>query len=269
MKMESAKLVFFSPTRTTARLVEAIAEGAQIGVVERIDLTPPDAARSQYCEVGNDLAIVGAPVYCGRIPPVAVARLKRIRARKTPAVVVAVYGNREYEDALRELRDVCAEVGFRPIAGGAFIGEHSYSSQSIPIAAGRPDEADLDEAKRFGRFVKTKVTAQRAVDELGPVEVPGGFPYTEKHLSHCNSDVSPVTTETLCNLCGTCSAVCPTEAIVVGDSVLTDSDECILCTACVKNCPTGARSWQADLIAKTAKWLSTNCGERNEPEIYL
>jgi len=211
--------------------------GAQIGVVERIDLTSLDAATSQYGEVGNDLAIVGAPVYCGRIPPVAIARLRRIRARRNPAVVVAVYGNREYEDALRELRNVCVEVGFRPIAGGAFVGEHSYSSQDTPIAAGRPDKADLDKADRFGRSVKTKVTAKRAVDDFGLVEVPGSFPYTEEHLSHCSSDISPATTEALCNLCGVCSAVCPTGAIVVGDSVLTDNDECILCTACVKNCP--------------------------------
>jgi ferredoxin len=267
MKIDTVKLVFFSPTRTTATIVEAIAQGTQIGVVERIDLTAPDAAASQYDEMGNDLAVIGAPVYCGRIPPAALSRLRRIKANATPAVVVAVYGNREYEDALRELRDVCAELGFRPIAGGAFIGEHSLSCQRTPIAAGRPDKADLDEAKRFGRLVKTKVTA--AADCLAPVEVPGGFPYTEERLFHCNSDVSPVTTETLCNLCGTCSSVCPTNAIVVADSVLTDRDECILCSACVKNCPTGARTWEADLVTEAAEFLSTNFGSRKEPEIYL
>ena len=30
-----------------------------------------------------------------------------------------------------------------PIAGAAFIGEHSYHTEARPIAPGRPDEADL------------------------------------------------------------------------------------------------------------------------------
>ena len=269
MRINSARLVFFSPTRTTARIVEAIALGTRIGVAESVDLTPPDAATSQYDEMGSDLAIVGAPVYCGRIPPIALHRLRRMRAHGTPAVVVVVYGNREYEDALRELRDVCIELGFRPVAGGAFIGEHSYSREETPIANGRPDRTDLNDAQRFGQLIMQKMSASGAVDLTAHVEVPGNLPYTEKHMAHCSSDVFPSTADALCTLCGECSAVCPTGAVAVNDSVVTDGDGCILCTACVKSCPTGARSWQADMIAKTAEWLSTNCGKRKEPEMYL
>jgi hypothetical protein len=58
-----------------------------------------------------------------------------------PAVVVAVYGNREYEDALLELKIFAEAAGFRPIAAGVFLGEHSFSTQDMPIAAGRPDAA--------------------------------------------------------------------------------------------------------------------------------
>ncbi len=53
------------------------------------------------------------------------------------------------------------------------------------------------------------------------------------------------------------------------ETVLTDRDECILCSVCVKECPTGARSWQAELVERAAKWLATNCVQRKEPEIYL
>jgi len=53
--------------------------------------------------------------------------LRRIKVNNTPAAVVVVYGNREYENAFLELRDIVVELGFRPIAGGAFIGEHSYN----------------------------------------------------------------------------------------------------------------------------------------------
>jgi ferredoxin/flavodoxin len=269
MRTNSAVLVFFSPTGTTAAVVEAIARGAQIGAVQRIDLTIRPAPASQYELARFDLAIVGAPVYCGRIPPVALSRLRKIKGNNTPAVVVAVYGNRDYEDALLELRDVCGELGLVPIAGGAFIGEHSYSTAMTPIASGRPDPADVAEAERFGWAVRTKTTRARSFGDLGTIVVPGKFPYTEKHASHCASTVSPVTSYSDCTLCGKCASVCPTEAIVVSDSVVTDGEACIMCTACVKSCPTGARSWQAESVTRAAKSLSANFQDRRMPETYL
>ena len=51
----------------------------------------------------------------------------RLQAHNTPAVCVVVYGNRAYDDALLELKDILTERGCRPIAGAAFIGEHSFS----------------------------------------------------------------------------------------------------------------------------------------------
>ncbi len=92
--------------------------------------------------------------------------MRRIRGNNTPAVVVVVYGNRDYEDALLELRDVVAELGFRPIAGGAFIGEHSYSSGTIPIAVERPDRQDTETAKRFGESVFESLSATLNVSEF-------------------------------------------------------------------------------------------------------
>lgn len=269
MKADSAVLVFFSPTGTTAAVVEAIGRGAELGAVNRIDLTRQPTSGLQYELAGFDLAIVGAPVYCGRIPPVALSRLREIRGNNTPAIVVAVYGNRDYEDALLELRDACGELGLVPIAGGAFIGEHSYSTANTPIAVGRPDPADVAEAKRFGRAVKTKISSAQRLDDLGTIVVPGRFPYTEKHASHCAATVSPETSHSDCTLCGTCAAVCPTDAIVVRDSAVTDGDACIMCTACVKSCPTGARSWQAEPVMRAATLLSVNCRDRRMPETYL
>lgn len=61
-----------------------------------------------------------------------------------------VYGNRDYEDALLELRDTVASLGFTPLSAGAFIGEHSYSTAEMPVAAGRPDATDLQTARTFG-----------------------------------------------------------------------------------------------------------------------
>jgi hypothetical protein len=43
MDINSARLIYFSPTRTTRTVVEGIAQGLRIVTVEHVDLTPPDA----------------------------------------------------------------------------------------------------------------------------------------------------------------------------------------------------------------------------------
>lgn len=43
-------------------------------------------------------------------------------------ICLVVYGNRVYDDALRELKDILIADGCNPIAVGAFIGEHCLSS---------------------------------------------------------------------------------------------------------------------------------------------
>jgi len=119
--------------------VHEIAKGFEgVGRVKQTDLTYP--AFLPCARLGaRDLAIIGVPVYAGRVPEIAAHRLKEIKGAGTPAVVVAVYGNREFEDALVEMRDIAIAQGFEVVAAGAFIAEHSFSTDELPIAAGRPD----------------------------------------------------------------------------------------------------------------------------------
>jgi ferredoxin len=266
MNPNSAKLVYFSPTSTTRRVVESIAEGIQVNGVEQIDLTPPEARTRELEELHDELAVIGTPVYGGRIPIDAVHRLQRLRANDMPAVVVVVYGNREYEDALLELRDLAVEAGFRPVAGGAFIGEHSFANDNTPIAEGRPDAEDLKKAREFGKTIREKLKGVRASDDVPLVHVPGAAPYRERRNP---PNISPVTQEMVCSTCETCATVCPTAAITVDDTVMTDTSACILCCACIKNCPTQARVVEDPRIRQAAEWLSANCRERKEPEMYV
>lgn len=266
MDINSARLIFFSPTETTARIVGGIAQGLRLDMVNSIDLTPPESRSRDSEKICDELAIIGAPVYGGRIPPEAAHRLRQIMGNNTPAVIIVVYGNRQYEDALLELGDIVTDLGFIPIACGAFIGEHSYGSENTPIATGRPDAQDIEEAKRFGKSIREKIGKISTLDDIPPLNVPGDFPYKKWDPP---SDLAPITVETLCTLCGDCATVCPTAAIAVEDAVVTNPKECIHCSACVKKCPTGARVWDSPWIDQCTKWLSANCCERKEPQIYL
>ena len=270
MNISSAKLVYFSPTRTTKRVVEGIAQGIPVGTIERIDLTRPETGTHAFEEIRDTLAIIGAPVYGGRIPGDAAPRLRRLQARDTLALVVVVYGNREYEDALLELRDIAVETGFTPIAGGAFIGantaNYALDDDTPKIAKGRPDTRDLEIASEFGRVVWKRANDIRTVGEIPPLMVPGEFPYVERGKP---PKTSPVTQGTLCTQCGACAKVCPTAAIAVGDKVVTEQDACIMCCACVKYCPTEARACDHTWMKRAGEWLSANYRDRKEPEAFV
>ena len=267
MDAKSIALIYFSPTKTTQHVLEAIAHGLQAQVITHHDLTPPETATQDMAEFQNTLAIIGAPVYGGRIPLEAVRRLKRLRASNTPAVVVVVYGNRAYDDAMLELRDLAIAAGFTPIAAGAFIGEHSFTTEAAPIAPGRPDSTDLQCAQAFGHEIHLKLQTIKNLPERTPVEVPGNYPYKERQQR--TTIVAPVTHDGNCTLCGTCATVCPVHVITVDTHVKTQGSACILCCACVKKCPSQARVMEHPRIKEITQWLYTNYSKRQEPETYL
>jgi len=266
MNTDKAISVYFSPTGTTNKILEGIIHGFQAAIVEHIDLTLPAVKTQDFVIKQDDFAIIGVPVYAGRIPGIAAQRLKQLKADKTPAAIVVVYGNRAYEDALLELSDLVKEAGFIPVAAGAFIGEHSYSTMATPIAVGRPDTEDLIQAKDFGAMVRKKMGEMQSLDATAALPLPGNFPYKDYGAW---PEMSPIILEDLCNLCGDCAAVCPTGAITVDTTVLTDKKQCIMCCACVKSCPIKARVMEEPLIKQIAQWLSTTFQERKAPDIFV
>lgn len=267
MTICTAQLIYFSPTRTTQRVLTGIAQGIDMSDVIHLDLTPP-GVRGRMFEVGDEtIALLGAPVYSGRLPKVAAERLYRVRGNGAPAVLVVVYGNRAFEDALLELKEIAEACDFVPIAGAAFIGEHSYSTEAMPIAPGRPDAADMEKAVAFGQQIRQRL-AQTALDALPPLHIPGNYPYKERRPS-TETPPTPITIADLCTLCGDCAAVCPTAAITVDDAVITQAAACIQCCACTRACPTGARVMEDPRILRTAAWLYENHSARKEPEVFV
>jgi len=266
MNIRRAKVIYFSPTRTTKKIMEGISAGLRLETVETIDLTPPEMKTAAPDRLSDELVLLGAPVYSGRVSSQAAERIRRFQGCGTPAVVVVVYGNRAYDDALLELRDLAVAAGFRPIAGAAFIGEHSYADSAMPIALGRPDQKDLEKARKFGEGIRRKLQVMEPLDTEVFLQVPGKYPYQERSK---REPISPVTREDLCIKCGRCAEVCPEAAIRIADTVMTEQTACIRCFACVKNCPIGARRMEDPGIRKSAKRLCETCSARKEPEIFI
>ncbi len=266
MEIDSAKLVYFSPTGTTKVVVEGIARGINSRITELIDITKTEARTHNLQTSEDDLLIVAVPVYMGRVPSLLSEYLNSIQAYKTPAVCVVVYGNRAYDNALLELKDTLTNCGCVPIAGGAYIGEHSFATSESPIAFGRPDEDDLIHAETFGRKIREKLQSVSAISEASVVDVPGAFPYEGKTQLW---DLDFIEVSDLCGQCGVCVEVCPVGAIDSENTAIIDHVKCITCCACIKNCPENARTIKPSLVMDAQIRLFTNCKEPKSPEYFL
>lgn len=266
MKIQSLKLVCFSPTGTTKAIIQGVARGMNQSTMELIDITKPDARKQQLQTSENELLIVAVPVYMGRVPALLSEWLYGIQARNTPAVCVVVYGNRAYDDALLELKDILMKSGCIPIAGAAYIGEHSFSSSETPTAEGRPDARDLNHAELFGRKISEKLGSVSSVEQLSDIHVPGNYPYGGV-TNLWSVDFIEVSDE--CSQCGICSEGCPVGAIDSENSNVIDKEKCITCCACIKNCPQNARTMKAGPVKDAAMRLNKLYQERKEPVCFL
>lgn len=265
MRIDALQLVYFSPTGTTKTIIEGIARGIDHRTVETIDITQ-SAARKQHLQTSaNELLVIGVPVYVGRVPALAIDWLSTVKASGTPAVCIVVYGNRDYGDALLELKDTMAKHGCVPIACAAFIGEHSFSSTEAPLASGRPDVGDLNKAELFGKRISEKLRFTASTGYLSDITVPGRYPYEE----YDPWILDFIAVKDNCSLCGVCTELCPVDAVGLGKSILINKEKCILCCACIKGCPESALTVKPGPIKNVAVQLSKSCQRRKKPEFFL
>lgn len=212
-----------------------------------MDLSDPNCS-AELSE--NTVLLASAPVYGGRIPAVALERISRLKGTGQKAVAVVVYGNREFDDALLELKNALTSNGFQVVAGAAFIAEHSIVRS---IAAGRPDEKDRAIARKFGADIIEKL------DALKDVTVPGNDPYVAVNPSPFH----PKANET-CAQCGLCAEKCPVGAIPMEDPSQTLDNICINCMRCVQVCPVQARA----LPALFRQFLSVSASQDTLPPFH-
>ena len=262
--------MYWSATGTTGRVVTEITRtlaGRQ--PYEVIDFTLPAARRQVRIFSPDDLVVFGTPVHAGRVPKVSLQYLRTVRGRGARAVVVVVYGNRNFDDALIELRDVLEGCGFHTVAGAAFVGEHAFSRR---LAAGRPDAADFQKTRRFAAAVLDGIDRQKL---RTPIPVGGYLPVRsyyaprDRHGNPINLHaMKPVTDPAKCIGCGLCAAVCPMGGIDAAQPAYAPS-ACINCCACEKNCPTGAKYFDDPAYLYYREELEQSYVRRAEPILFL
>lgn len=261
MKNISAHLVSFSPTHSSHIIGEHIIQGIGIEETTELDLTYEGPGDTPVY-FNRSVVVVAVPVYGGRVAETAMQRLQQIWGKESFIIPVVVYGNRDYEDALLELKNWGESHGFVPLAGAAFVGEHSYSRADRPIAAGRPDEADLECARSFGFRIQLLLDRPEGGEALPALVVKGNYPYKVKGP---HTPQAPVTLAEHCNNCGYCVSICPVGAIDQNRVSRSNPELCIKCCACVKQCPRQARIFDTPFT----DFLFKNFSARKEPELFF
>ncbi len=290
--------VYFSATGTTEKIVRTAANaaveylrdnGAGNGLEAAfIDFTRPGTRERELCFEAGDLVFIGLPVYAGRMPNLLLPYLReKISGINAAVVPIVLYGNRNYDDALIELKKLMEDAGFLVAAAGAFVGEHSFS---YVLGAGRPDSEDLALASELGvrAAKKVKTVLPVSISEHGkinraeagsenhmlPVSVPGHDPvrpyYTprDRYGNPINIlSVKPKTDMKKCTRCGLCAELCPLESISAGEpAVITGI--CMKCGACIKKCPAQAKYFDDEGYLYHKKELEEVYSRRGKSEIF-
>lgn len=247
--------MYFSPTGSTKRIVQLLA--GEFGDYQQIDLSKRGEDFHQTL-APDDLCIIGVPSYGGRVPAVALERMKALRGTNTAAVLVAAYGNRAYDDTLKELEEQAVSGGFHCVAAIAAVAEHSVMHQ---FAAGRPDAADQAELAQFAQKIRLHMQDTSPDKKLA---LPGSAPYREYKGIPLKPRAGKKCTE-----CGQCARLCPVGAIPLDQPKKTDTSRCISCMRCIKVCPQQARSVNSLLVKVAAKKMQAACADRKKNELFL
>lgn len=246
--------IFFSPSQTTKNVVEQLACNFD-SASETYDLLNFDSAKEFEKE---DIAIVGMPVFAGRIPKRGRERLSKLKGNSTKAIAIANYGNAHVTDALLELVTLLKENGFDVIAAATTISHHSIFDG---VAIGRPDDNDIEKINEFSLKCKEKIES----DESLKSQIPGN----EEYVPYKQLPFEIICDESVCSFCYDCVSICPEKAIPDDDPINTDLDLCSRCTACINICPEDARAFGGEAFeAKKPAFEEANI-ERKEPEFYL
>ncbi len=247
------KYIYFSATGTTERVMEALGGDT----MSKVNVTAGAPSADDLKFGADDLIFLGFPVFGGRVPAFYLERIAVLTGGGCKAVVVAVYGNRHYDDAVREMQNFATAHGCEVVAAITAVAQHSIAPT---IATDRPDSEDLARLHEFAVEIDRRLLA----GELTALPVAPEQPYKEYRqlpiLPQSGAD---------CSLCGVCADEGPTGAIAIGNELTTDPARCILCMRCVALIPSDARALPSEVLAQVTAMIQSKCNGRRKTGIVF
>lgn len=264
--------VYFSPTGGTKTIINALANDLSNLLhveIEYTNLTILANRKKFYSFNSNSLVLLAIPVYAGRIPNKLLPDLEKcIHGNNTPVIPICVYGNRNYDESLRELLLLSENAGFIPVGASAMISQHAFSNI---LAKGRPDSEDLQKLSEFSKVISSKLQKDESpvainYDRTTPI-APYYTPLKTDLTPARFLKAKPVTDIEKCNGCGICVQKCPMNSISA-NNVSEVSGICIKCQACIRYCSTHAKYFTDEDFLSHVEMLEATYNIPREPEFY-
>jgi flavodoxin len=178
--------IYYSPAGGTEMMTETLARklGAILDDCSPLDVSVEcyDMFREDSSSIAFDdetVAVIGMPVYVGKIPLPAARAMHNIAGNGAMTLAAVSYGGRKYGNALFELKRLAEECGFKAIGAGAFMVSYMARRGSSRSAVPAIDnEAIADFSKAASEKIKRLAGCE--IEELRikpmPVEVNGRMP---------------------------------------------------------------------------------------------
>ncbi|MBC2575108.1 EFR1 family ferrodoxin [Peptostreptococcus canis] len=273
--MKRICVMYFSGTDNTKKVSIGFAESLKKHLgnslcceISIYNFTPPENRKQMPEFDSNDILVLAVPTIAGRVPNLLLPYLSKIKAKNSLGVPIVTFGNRNFDDSLIELSRLMEEGGCNIIAGGAFIGEHSFSEI---LAKNRPDQEDFIVLDNFAKKVAQKILS----GDYSRVEIDGEIPFRpyftprDRNGNSINFvKIKPVTDTEKCDSCGICAKICPLGSI---DKFNFDKiiGKCMKCCACIKKCHTGAKYFDDEGYIYHMKELEDMYFKRKEPKVFI
>ena len=267
--------LFFSPTGNTCEVTRAVAGGiAKVlskGDFFSIDLTAKGDRFSVYDFGPEDVVVLGMPTYAGRIPnKIAPYVEESIYGEGATVIPVVTYGNRAYDDSLKELATIASENGMKIGSAVAMPCEHAFSDK---LANARPTEADIKQLARYGEEIGEKIKKGEALIDVD--SLPGRKLDESEYYKPLREDgeaakflkAMVITDADKCTGCGACKEICPMGCF--DKSPLIPEGICIKCHGCVHVCPNKAKHFEDEDLASHIRMLEkTYSNEDRQIEVF-
>ncbi len=275
--------IYFSPSGKTEEIagfmMKMFAELLEVNC-EIHSYTLPEGRKKHYIFGDGELVIWASPVYAGRIPNKTLEYIaSAMESHGAYAVPVAVYGNRNFDNALAEMWGILKKNGFLPVGGAAIAARHAFSEV---LAAGRPDAADYEKICDFCKKLVQKIRDFAESEWKTEPEIPGEQTPTAYYVPKKENGepakflkAKPKVREDSCVSCGLCETVCSMGSIKTSSETGLEKclpifeGICIKCQACIRKCPKQAIYIDDADFLSHVKMLEQNYMERKEPAFYL
>lgn len=285
--------MYFSPTGKTKLIAETIGDSLKESLsvsgtqkINIIDVLSPSSREKIYHFDSDDILIVACPTYAGRVPNKIMPFFQNnIKGDGCKCLCIVTFGGRSYDESLKELYQLMKANGFRVIAGGAFVCQHSMSEK---LSFGRPNSNDLNEAKQFGTYATKMILSNNnepfsvLEGEVGPYYIPLKVDKTKAVFLKAKPNVDTKK----CISCKKCASLCPMGSIVFSDiendfANCNSSQKhnigfpsfdgiCIKCHACIRMCPSKALYFDdADLLSHVQMLEENYLDKHPENELFV